>query len=234
MWYNSKVVKKGAVFMRFKEWAVKNWRIWYLSYVLLYLPWFFTIEKFITDNHPRLHIMHSAIDDLIPFCEYFIIPYFMWFVYIAVACIFMFFKATDTEYRRFAWSLIIGMSLCMVICMIFPNGVNMRPDSLDNDNICARLVLLLWSTDTSTNVFPSIHVYNSLVIHVALCRSELFTKKQRLKNVSLVTCIVICLSTMFLKQHSLLDVLGACVLMLVMYYFIYIPAEERKFSFRKA
>ena len=155
-------------------------------------------------------------------------------MYIAVSCFFMYFKGTDEEYRRFAWSLIIGMSTCMIICLIYPNGVDMRPASLEHNNICARIIKLLWATDTSTNVFPSIHVYNSLATHIGLVRSKALENNKGLKALSLVTCILICMSTLFLKQHSFIDVLGACVLMTIIYYFIYVPAEERRLSFRRA
>lgn len=220
--------------MQLKKWAKDHWRIWYISYVFIYLPWFFMVEKVITFDHPQLHIIHSHIDDIIPFCEIFIIPYCLWFLYIAVSCIFMFFKADDVEYRRFAWMLIIGMSVCMTICMFYPNGVAMRPDSLEHNNIFTRMISALWAADTSTNVFPSIHVYNSLVIHTALYKCRALENHKWIHLISLILCILICFSTVFLKQHSIIDVVGAGVLMLIMYYFMYVPAEERLFSFRKA
>ena len=205
--------------------------IWTLLYIVFYMPWFMWLEKTVTTD---FHLVSMPIDYKIPFCEYFIIPYGIWFVYIAVSCFFMYFKGTDEEYRRFAWSLIIGMSTCMIICLIYPNGVDMRPASLEHNNICARIIKLLWATDTSTNVFPSIHVYNSLAIHIGLARSKALENNKGLKALSLVTCILICMSTLFLKQHSFIDVLGACVLMTIIYYFIYVPAEERRLSFRRA
>ena len=220
--------------MQLKKWAKDHWRIWYVSYVLIYLPWFFTVERLITFDHPQLHIMHSQLDDMIPFCEYFIVPYCLWFLYIAIACVFMYFKGTDTEYRRLAWMLIIGMSICMIICMFYPNGVAMRPASLEHDNIFTKVISMLWAADTSTNVFPSIHGYNSLVIHNALCRCQALRGHKTVHRLSLILCVSICLSTVFLKQHSVIDVAGAVILMAVMHYFMYIPAEERHFSFRKA
>lgn len=220
--------------MIFKNWARKNWRVWYLSYAFIYLPWFFLLESVVTMNHPRIHVMHMFLDDLIPFCEYFIIPYYIWFFYIAVSCLYMYLKANDEEYKRFAWSLIIGMSASMIICMIYPNCVTMRPEATSGHGICAMLVEKLWATDTSTNVFPSIHVYNSLAIHLGLTKCESFAKNRKLCMASLVTCISICLSTVFLKQHSVMDVMGAFLLISLVRYFLYIPSEERRFSFRKA
>ena len=163
---------------------------------------------------------------MIPFCEVFIIPYFLWFAYIVASCVIMVLKADNQEFIRFALSLIIGMSLCMVICMVYPNGLTLRPDTLP-DNVFGRLVAGLYSTDTPTNVFPSIHVYNSIAVHTALSKCKTLKNHKGLLTGSLILCILICMSTVFLKQHSLYDVGGAFVLMGVMYYVLYILPERR-------
>lgn len=220
--------------MNFKAWAKKHWRIWYISYVFIYLPWFFLTEKLITADTPGLHIIHSPIDDMIPFCEYFIVPYCIWFVYIIVACCFMYLKGTDDEYRCFARSLITGMSACLLICLIYPNGVNMRPATLEHDNIFTKMVSLIWAADTSTNVFPSIHIYVSLAIHIALNKAAALKSHRAIRLLSLLTCAAICLSTLFLKQHSIIDVIGGFIMMALMYCIIYIPAGRKHSSPDKA
>ena len=177
-------------------------------------------------DFPNLHIINGPLDDMIPFCEVFIIPYFLWFAYIVASCVIMVLKADNQEFIRFALSLIIGMSLCMVICMVYPNGLTLRPDTLP-DNAFGRLVAGLYSTDTPTNVFPSIHVYNSIAVHTALSKCKALKNHKGLLTGSLILCILICMSTVFLKQHSLYDVGGAFVLMGVMYYVLYILPERR-------
>ena len=202
------------------------WRLLFASYALVYLPWFFFLESWITMDYPNLHIINGPLDDMIPFCEVFIIPYFLWFAYIVASCVIMVLKADNQEFIRFALSLIIGMSLCMVICMVYPNGLTLRPDTLP-DNAFGRLVAGLYATDTPTNVFPSIHVYNSIAVHTALSKCKALKNHKGLLTGSLILCILICMSTVFLKQHSLYDVGGAFVLMGVMYYVLYILPERR-------
>lgn len=177
-------------------------------------------------DYPNLHIINGPLDDMIPFCEVFIIPYFLWFAYIVASCVIMVLKADNQEFIRFALSLIIGMSLCMVICMVYPNGLTLRPNTLP-DNAFGRLVAGLYATDTPTNVFPSIHVYNSIAVHTALSKCKTLKNHKGLLTGSLILCILICMSTVFLKQHSLYDVGGAFVLMGVMYYVLYILPERR-------
>lgn len=207
----------------------KKWRPLYGLYVLIYLPWFFFLEKVITDATPNMHIVDIAFDHAIPFCEYFIIPYYFWFVYIVGACLFMMIYATDKEFIRMALSLIIGMSVCLIICMVYPNGLNLRPDTLP-DNIFGTLVASLYAVDTPYNVFPSIHVYNSVVIHIALNKCEALRNHKAIRICSLVVCVLICLSTMFLKQHSITDVIGGCAFAGIMYVLLYVVNYSR---FRK-
>ena len=60
-----------------------------LLYFMIYLPWFGHLEKTVTTH---FHVIHVALDDYIPFCEYFIIPYFLWFGYVAWAVGYFYFK----------------------------------------------------------------------------------------------------------------------------------------------
>ena len=167
------------------------------------------------------HIMYTKIDDWIPFNEFFIIPYFIWFLYVAFMLMFLFFKDVD-EFYRFGLYLALGMSISLFICQIFPNGTNLRPTNLDpNKNIFTHLVAFIYKTDTPTNVFPSIHVFNSIATHVAIVRSKFFYNNMKVKVVSFIIMISICLSTLFLKQHSFLDVVGATILSYVIYQLIY-------------
>lgn len=203
-------------------------------YLFIYLPWFLYIENTITPDLSTIHIMHCSLDDVIPFCEYFIIPYISWFLYIAVACMLVLLKGTDSEYVKLGISLILGMSLSLTICMIYPNGLNLRPDEFPRQNIFSHLVSLIYSSDTSTNVFPSIHVFNSLAIHISISKLKALENYKWVKNSSLILCILICLSTVFLKQHSVLDVLGATILTLVLYIAIYVLDYTRIFAKAKA
>lgn len=108
----------------------------------------------------------------------------------------------------------IGMTVCLIIDLIIPNGISLRP-ALTNDNIFQELVSFVYSLDTSTNVFPSIHVYNSIVIGYALNRSHLFQEKEFLKVINNCIVLLICASTVLLKQHAFIDIVAAVVLAII-------------------
>lgn len=190
---------------------------WVLLYAFIYLPWFAYLEKHVRTN---FHVIHMAADDQIPFVEYFIVPYFLWFAYVACAIIYFFCK-NKTEYYRLCMLLIIGMTVFLIISTVYPNGHYLRPRTFARDNIFISAVQWLYATDTPTNLFPSIHVYNSLAVHIAVITSRELRKNRPVRIASFLLMVSIILSTLFLKQHSIFDVVTAFGLVLVAYPLVY-------------
>ena len=203
-----------------KNFLYKYRQAWVLLYVFIYFPWFFWLEKHVTVGTSFTNI-HIAFDDLIPFCEYFIVPYLFWFLYVAGTVVFFLFRRPKKEFYRMTGLLFIGMTICLAICTLFPNGQTMRPPVNPEKNIFSKLIVELYKTDTSTNVFPSIHVFASLGVNLAWWNSGISSKQRWIRPVSAVIAVSICLSTVFLKQHSVVDGLGAIVLTIVLYFFVY-------------
>ena len=186
-------------------------------YVPIYLICFFFLEHKVTTEFTALN---SPIDDLIPFIPVFIIPYILWFFYIAVSAMYFFF-VSQRDFVKLMSFLITGMTAYLAICYFFPNGLSdFRPAELDTSSPFYWLISWLYTTDTSTNVFPSIHVYNSIGVHIAINRSDQI-RHRFVKIGSLTLCILICLSTMFMKQHALIDVIGGCVMGQLVYHLVY-------------
>lgn len=199
-------------------------------YLPLYLLAFFTLETVVsTDSEYTL--IECALDDLIPFCEIFIIPYYLWFVYIVATFVYFFF-ADRRDFFRLCLFLFTGMTICLIIYAIWPNGHTLRPDltEIGRDNIFIRLLSGLYTADTSTNVCPSIHTLNSIGACIAIYHSKTLREQKYGRAVrigTLVLTIAICLSTVFLKQHSILDVFAAMVLVIPLYPIAYLPKFER-------
>lgn len=206
-----------------KKLIKKYGHIWIMAYFAIYLPWFLYLEKHVTT---RYHVMHSVVDDWIPFNEYFVIPYFLWFAYIAAVILWFFFTNRE-DYYRVCILLFTGMTLSLLICTLFPNGTDFRPYVDPEKNIFARAVSFLYSTDTCTNVFPSIHVYNSVAAHIGIIRSEQFRNNRTVRLISGILMVSICMSTVFLKQHSIIDVAGALLLCGAVYPLVYTPGAQK-------
>lgn len=188
-----------------------------LLYLLIYLPWFGWLEKTVTN---RFHVIHMAVDDRIPFIEYFIVPYLLWFAYVAVAVVYFLFKNKE-EYYKLCTFLFVGMTVFLIISTVYPNGHSLRPVTFERDNIFVDMVRALYRTDTATNLFPSIHVYNSIGVNIAIWHCKNFRKNKAIRFGSVFLMVNIILSTMFLKQHSVFDVITGIVFAAFMYTLLY-------------
>lgn len=188
-----------------------------ILYGIIYMQWFTYLERNVT-SHYRL--IHLKPDDLIPFCEVFVIPYLLWFAYVAVTVLYFFFKDKD-DYFRICTFLFTGMTVFLIISTLWPNGHNLRPTVMPRDNVFTNLVAMLYKTDTPTNLWPSIHVYNSLGCHFAVMKSARLEKHKGIRIGSLLLCVSIILSTVFIKQHSVFDVTTAFIMAAVMYGIVY-------------
>lgn len=188
-----------------------------IIYGIIYLTWFIYLEQKVTKNY---RVIHVALDDYIPFCEGFVIPYFLWFLYVSATVAYFFFKDKDDYYRTCIF-LFTGMTIFLIISTLFPNGHHLRPQVMPRDNIFTWMVSCLYSTDTPTNLWPSIHVYNSLGAHFAIVKSNKLCENRPVRAISLLLCISIILSTMFIKQHSVFDVVTAFIMAALMYGVVY-------------
>ena len=210
-----------------KAFLYKYRHAWILSYSFIYIPWFCYLEKAVTRNY---HVMHVALDDFIPFNEYFIVPYMMWFLYVAGAILY-FLLTSKEDFYRICTFLFSGMTISLIICTFFRNGTDFRPALDPGKNVFTSMVAALYRTDTPTNVFPSIHVYNSIGTHIAIMKSAALRKHRLVRAGSGILMVSICLSTVVLKQHSVIDMIGAAIMAYVIYGIVYgynWSAEDKK------
>ena len=176
----------------------------------------------------KIHIIHSLADDRIPFCEYFIIPYVLWYffligtvIYFALSC------PSKKEYYQYLATLGVGMTLFLLISYVYPNGQQLRSE-LTGDGAFISAVRFLYKIDTPTNIFPSMHVFNATASCIALYQNEKCRKNRPFTMAQIVLTVSIILSTMFLKQHSVADVMTALILNILCYQLFYkiIPARQ--------
>jgi membrane-associated phospholipid phosphatase len=186
-----------------------------IIYFIFYMCFFLFLES---RNNSFVFNSTTFIDKYIPFCEYFIVFYLLWFVYILFGYIYFLFIENSMFDKMWKY-LVIGMTTCLIIDLIVPNGLNLRP-VLQNENIFQSLVSYIYQIDTPTNVFPSIHVYDSIIICYGLNKSQLINKYKILKPINIFISVMICLSTVLLKQHAFLDVIGAIVLSYIIIKFV--------------
>ena len=187
----------------------------HLGSMAIFFAVYMVTFSYIENRDVHHYIVHTALDDKIPFCEYFIIPYLLWFIFVAVTILyFMFFNKNKwKEYYQLMITLATGMSLFLIISLVFPNGQDLRP-VLSGNSVFIQAVQFIYHTDTPTNVLPSIHVFNSLTCCMAILKNNTDTA-------CVVLTILIIMSTMLLKQHSVVDVVLAALMYTACYRVVY-------------
>ena len=206
--------KRTFVFRKYYE---KYKHLWILLYFFVYMAWFNYVEKTVTTH---FHVIHVPIDDYIPFCEYFVIPYLLWFPFVGWGIAYMALH-NKTDYYKLCAFLFTGMTIFLIISTVYPNGQYLRPTYFTHHNLCTMLCERLYTGDTPTNLFPSVHVFNSIAVNIAVWHSDNFKKNKAVRYGSAVLMVLIILSTMFLKQHSVFDVVTGMVLAVFMYSVVY-------------
>lgn len=204
---------------------IKNFRhAWLLLYFPIFILWFFLDEKFIVGQYTS---MYFWLDSYIHFNEFFVIPYVLWYPFLGAVGLYLFFR-DELEFCRYMWALIIGISFCLALYIVYPNGQDLRPEKFVSNNVFTWMVGRLYSTDSNLNVFPSIHVVATIAPTVALLKNKEAGKNIIVKFSSIILCISICLSTVFIKQHSIIDLFGGTALYLIIYLLIYIVGSKWK------
>jgi membrane-associated phospholipid phosphatase len=187
-----------------------------MAYLPIHFAWFLILKATITTNY---FPMHCALDDLIPFCAGFVFPYLSWFLYMIFTGLYFLLK-DEESFEHFMLSLILGFFTCTLICSVFPNGQDLRPTSYAG-NFAAQLVKLVQEQDTNKTVFPSMHIVGALSSAVAIATSKTLRNKKWLQFLSWTLCVAIMLATVFIKQHSALDVFGGMAVCAVVFFVVY-------------
>lgn len=190
---------------------------WVFLYFIIYLPWYFGIQQ---RTNITFHDVYISIDAMIPFVSWFILPYVYWFAFVAGTVGYLFFTNKEEFYKCVAF-LFIGMTICLIAFTVYPTSFNHRPDVIEGNALNQALVNFIYTADKSQNVCPSIHVFNSIGCAIALIRHPHFKNSKGMKVFAIVSAVMITLSTMFIKQHSIIDAIAAGILAIILYFIVY-------------
>ena len=190
--------------------------MWWGLFLPLYLAAFFIIEKFVTGPY---WVTQLPVDQLIPFCPYFIFFYMSWSPLLAVLGVYLILK--DAEgFRRYIWMLALSFFSATVFCVLVPNCQELRPADLQVRDIFTWAVQLTYDLDTNTNVFPSVHVVGVIDAWFAVWHTK-GLKKWTWRWGTAVYGLIVIASTLFIKQHAVIDVLAGFVVGFLGNYVVY-------------
>lgn len=149
------------------------------------------------------HTFSLPLDAHVPFVPFFVTFYVLAFIQWAVGYILM-----ARESRSFCYQMMTGDMIAKLICMVcflaFPTTM-VRPEITGSD-VWSRLLTLVYQLDAPDNLFPSIHCLESWICFRAALRQRKTGKWYTC--FSLVFTLLVCASTVLVKQHLLPDIAG--------------------------
>ena len=174
-----------------------------LGWVVYFLFYFLT-ENFIPVEN--CHVIHSALDDRIPFNEFFFIPYCFWYLLIVISLGYFALYSVE-NFKNLQTFIIITQVVAMTVYILYPSVQNLRPTEFARDNFFTWLAGIIYTLDTPTGVCPSLHVAYSLGIGSCWLKEKSASKLW--KGFVVFSVILISLSTAVVKQHSVVDIAAA-------------------------
>ena len=199
-------------------------------HLLLLLYWpiygltFLILERGLTLNY---HPVEAALDAKIPFCEYFVPAYYFWFVFLIGMHFYTAFFDVPA-FKKMMYFIMITYTITSVIYIIYPTKQELRPTEFAGDNIFVTVINGLYNFDTNTNVCPSLHVIGSFAVLFTSWHCKRFRSFWwQLGFIS--ATVLICLSTVFLKQHSVIDIWTALAVCALAYPFAYILPDKLRY-----
>lgn len=186
------------------------------KHLLFLLGWVgYFILYFLTENfipYEKCYPVHCWLDDVVPLCEYFVIPYVGWYLLIVGSLIY-FALYNPKNFENMSKFIIVTQVVAMVIYILFPTRQDLRPEMFPRENIFTGILGLIYRFDTNTGVCPSLHVAYSVGIASTWLKEKSASKL--CKTLITIFCFFVCISVAFVKQHSVVDIFAAipvCIL----------------------
>lgn len=190
----------------------------WVGYFILYL---------LTENlipAEKCYPVHCRLDDVVPFCEWFVIFYVSWYALIVGSLLYFVLYSVDS-FKKMQTYIIVTQVIAMTIYILFPTRQDLRPEVFPRDNVCTWILGIIYAFDTSTGVCPSLHVGYSLGIISTWLREKLASKLW--KWIVTIWCLLICISVSFVKQHSVVDIFAAIPMCLFAEWFTFYRKKKR-------
>ncbi len=190
------------------------------SYFVVYNIVFWFLEAW---QRP-VHIIHCRLDDLLPFCSWAVIPYVAWFAWVPAILLLFYLHSPDSFWQLFR-TMANGITVALFCYVVYPTGLMLRKP-ISETNPLTKMIAMIYRTDTPTNVCPSLHVFVTVVLLLAILgapwlRSALF------RSINIVVSLAICASTVLIDQHSIIDVVCGAALAIFCYALQYRVALRR-------
>ena len=181
-----------------------------LLFLLIYQTSLYLIAKL---TPIEINVVGNTIDEKIPFIPQFIYAYISWYIMLFLVP-YIFYKKSPKSFNKYYITTFSCITIGLFIYFFYPT-IMYRAD-IEFNSISEYLVNIIYKMDTpALNCCPSMHcVISFIFIYVSLTEKNLNIKYKVLLTIWSLLVIV---STLFVKQHVIVDVISAFILSLVVF-----------------
>jgi len=176
------------------------------SAVVSLVPLYFGIGAF-TANRP-LHTPYIALDRLMPLQPAWMLVYASMYVFVLLPLLIV---REPRLFRRAMACYITVLTLAYVGFILYPTMAP-RPDTVPGSGFAAWALRQQYSMDWRYNCFPSLHVAHSFVSALTVYRV-----RKDVGTIATAWAALIGVSTVFTKQHYVVDVIGGVLIAFAAY-----------------
>tara|TARA_R100000808_G_scaffold24596_1_gene57081 strand:- start:4976 stop:5635 length:660 start_codon:yes stop_codon:yes gene_type:complete len=173
---------------------------------------YFLIQGYVSNEYSFL----TPFDAAFPFMPEFVWIYQSLLPVIALTMVLLV-KSKRLFFNTF-WACLVATLIIHLIWILFPSFYP-RPD-LDAKTLSEMVVQLSYDIDNSSNTFPSGHVAFSWIMYLGARRSQLAKKTTGLSSLYLLWAIGVSLSTLAIKMHYVVDVIGGLAIASFCFYLV--------------
>ena len=162
--------------------------------------------RWIAQDRPH-YCFAAPLDEAIPLIPWTILiylgAYLFWIAYYLLNI-----KCDKGSGCRFVLAHFTGEAICLAFFVLLPTMMT-RPE-IAGTTLFDRLLKLTYSLDSPDNLLPSIHCFASWLCWVGARGNPGFAKGSQIA--ALLMAVAVCLSTLTVKQHVLVDAAAGIVL----------------------
>ena len=154
-------------------------------------------------NGRTLLPLETALDAHVPFVPQFIFGYALYYLWVLLP---LFVLRTRDAFFRALGAFGLTQLIAQTMFIFYPSHI-VRPQ-VEGEGVALELVRLLYRLDPGWNLFPSLHVAHTLVVALLVAK---FARPAMATAVWAGT-LLIWTSTVLIKQHFVIDILGGALL----------------------
>lgn len=190
-------------------------RVNYLLVIIFMFLLYFVFNRAVTPKFMPL----TYLDELVPFTPTFSVIYSSYFIFLGLWVGYAFLNFPLHRYIELIWTLVGIQVVAYVAYVFFPSKI-LRP--VLGEGVFETLTGWIYYIDSPTNLTPSLHVANSVLLAMFMFRVR------SLRLLVWIWAALIVMSTMAVKQHYFVDVVSGVGLSVAAYFLVerYISSKE--------